>query len=132
MHRHAFEAVDHTIRDIMKIIDESYESKPFGNKILILGGDFRQVLPNVKNGTESEIVNSYVNNSDLCSYFKNLRLTINMRLNTLSNDSSAKDFSEYLLRVGECKETYFVDDGGSTDYKKVANDLVVNVDEKKL
>ncbi|PKY59699.1 hypothetical protein RhiirA4_482673 [Rhizophagus irregularis] len=33
-HRHAFEAVDRTLRDLMKAVDHSLEEKPFGGKVI--------------------------------------------------------------------------------------------------
>ena len=35
MHRHAFEALDRTLRDIMKVKDPQFENVPFGNKIIL-------------------------------------------------------------------------------------------------
>ena len=49
MHRHAFEALDRSLRDIMGQIDPKNFDIPFGNKIIVFGGDFRQTLPVVKN-----------------------------------------------------------------------------------
>ena len=40
-HRHAFEAVDRTLRDLMKAVDQSLKEKPFGGKVIVFGGDFR-------------------------------------------------------------------------------------------
>jgi len=42
MHRHAFEALDRTLRDLMKVKDPALEDTPFGGKIIVFGGDFRQ------------------------------------------------------------------------------------------
>ncbi|CAN6581415.1 unnamed protein product [Malus baccata var. baccata] len=42
MHRHAFEALDRTFKDLIDI------DLPFGGKILKFGGDFRQVLPVIR------------------------------------------------------------------------------------
>ena len=44
MNRWAFEALDRSLRDIMS------NDIPFGNKIIICGGDFRQILPVIKKG----------------------------------------------------------------------------------
>jgi len=33
LHRHAFEAVDRTLRDLMKAVDPLLEEKPFGGKL---------------------------------------------------------------------------------------------------
>ncbi len=40
MHRWTFEAVDHTLRDLMQL-DDALAEKIFGGKIVVLGGDFR-------------------------------------------------------------------------------------------
>ena len=42
--RHCMEAFDRTLRDIMHC------NKPFGGKCLLMGGDFRQILPVIRKG----------------------------------------------------------------------------------
>ncbi|KAL4619722.1 hypothetical protein ACB092_06G100700 [Castanea dentata] len=44
VNRRALESLDRTFKDIMEV------NLPFGGKVLILGGDFRQVLPVVPKG----------------------------------------------------------------------------------
>jgi len=58
MHRYAFEAVDRTLKDLMKAVDPALEGKPFGGKVIVFGGDFRQILPVVVKGGREEIVGS--------------------------------------------------------------------------
>ncbi|XP_061365846.1 uncharacterized protein LOC133309124 [Gastrolobium bilobum] len=45
VHRFCFEALDKTLRDVLRFSDTSYVDIPFGGKIVVLGGDFRQILP---------------------------------------------------------------------------------------
>ncbi|XP_016566108.1 uncharacterized protein LOC107864263 [Capsicum annuum] len=45
MHRYCFEALDKTLRDILRFEDISNLDRPFGVKTVVLGGDFRQILP---------------------------------------------------------------------------------------
>ncbi|GKC93343.1 ATP-dependent DNA helicase PIF1, partial [Tanacetum coccineum] len=45
--RHAIEAVDCTMQDIIG------DSRVFGGKVMVIGGDFRQVLPVVRRGTRA-------------------------------------------------------------------------------
>ena len=40
-HKHIFECVDRTLRDIMGAVDELNKTKLFGGKVMLLGGDFR-------------------------------------------------------------------------------------------
>ena len=50
--RFAIEMVDRNLRDIM----DSTEN--FGGKVIVFGGDFRQVLPVVPHGTRTKTVNA--------------------------------------------------------------------------
>lgn len=50
MHRHVFESVDRIVRHIMEQL-----LVPFGGKIVVFDGDFRQVLPVVVHGSQSQI-----------------------------------------------------------------------------
>ncbi|XP_021985882.1 ATP-dependent DNA helicase PIF1-like [Helianthus annuus] len=90
--RQVIEAVDRTFQDIIGV------NLPFGGKIMVMGGDFRQVLPVIKRGTRAQIVDSNLQMSPLWSLTKMMRLTINM--------SALKDrwFFEFLLRVGDGTE----------------------------
>ncbi|KAL4573550.1 hypothetical protein LXL04_020360 [Taraxacum kok-saghyz] len=91
-HRQAVEAVDRSIQDITKL------NLSFGGKIMILGGDFRQVLPVVSRGTRAQIVDSSLRMSPQWPSIKKLSLTINMR--ALADPW----FSEFLMRVGDGEE----------------------------
>jgi ATP-dependent DNA helicase PIF1 len=42
-HKYAFEAIDRTFRDLMGSLDKDMENVMFGGKVILLGGDFRQV-----------------------------------------------------------------------------------------
>ncbi|KAL0301815.1 UNVERIFIED_CONTAM: hypothetical protein Sradi_6458300 [Sesamum radiatum] len=90
--RKAFETVDRTLRDILGV------DLPFGGKAMILGRDFRQVVPVVIGGTKSEIINASVVQSPLWSNVKLLHLSENMKA---QNDEV---FSDFLLRIGNSDE----------------------------
>ena len=57
------------------------ESVPFGGKVFIASGDWRQILPVVRRGTRASIIGSCLKRSYLWNEFKVLHLTINMRVN---------------------------------------------------
>ena len=112
MHSHAFEALDRSLRDMMGAINPVFYQVPFGNIIMVFGGDFRQILPVVKKGTQSDIVKASFNRSKLWPNIKVLKLKTNMRVQSMTgNDQkSAKEFSDYLIQIGEGTEptyTYF-------------------------
>jgi len=58
-HRHCFEAVDRHLRDIRNC------DKPFGGIVVILGGDFAQILPVIKHGSRANIVLACLRKSPL-------------------------------------------------------------------
>ena len=49
--------------------------KPFGNKVIVLLGDFRQTCPVIRNGTRAQVVNALIKSSPLWPLFTVCRLT---------------------------------------------------------
>ena len=88
--RYALEIVDRTLKSIMK------NDLPFGGKIMVLGGDFRQLLPIKVNGTRDEILNLSIKNSILWNKFSTYELKTNMRV--LQEEI---EFAKFLLDVGD-------------------------------
>ncbi|XP_073138923.1 uncharacterized protein [Henckelia pumila] len=87
--RFAIEAVDRTLQDIVGV------SKPFGGKVVVLGGDFMQVLPVIPKASVQETINGSLVKSYLYKQMKQLVLFENMRART---DPA---FGDFLLRVGK-------------------------------
>jgi hypothetical protein len=65
MHCRAFEAVDRTLRDLMQSDDAQATEKIFGGKTVVLGGDFRQILPVIPKGGREDIVSASLPRSHL-------------------------------------------------------------------
>jgi hypothetical protein len=76
--RHIFEAVDRTLKDIFGAVDPKFEHIPYGGRLFVFGGDFRQTLPVIPNGSRSDIIDQCINRSVLWQYVANFRLQINM------------------------------------------------------
>lgn len=87
--RSALELIDRTLRDLMN------NNLPFGGKTMLLGGDFRQLLPVTPNATRCELVNSSIKFSFLWKYFTIFSLSENMR--ALPGEI---EFAKYLLSLG--------------------------------
>ncbi|XP_074358165.1 uncharacterized protein LOC141697602 [Apium graveolens] len=62
-HRHCFEALDKSLRDILSTRYEDSRSKPFGGLIVVCGGDFRQILPVIPQGERADIIDASLNSS---------------------------------------------------------------------
>ncbi|PIO74529.1 hypothetical protein TELCIR_03456 [Teladorsagia circumcincta] len=69
----ALEAVDVLLKDIM------HNDEPFFRKVIVIGGDFRQVIPVVEHGQREYLVDACVHKSILWKLFSIHRLTVNMR-----------------------------------------------------
>jgi len=80
MHHRAFEAVDWTLHDLMQLDDAQTTEKIFGGKTVVLGGDFRQILPVVPKGGQKDIISASLPQLHLWQHVTILRLHINMRV----------------------------------------------------
>ena len=130
LNRFGFEALDRSMRDIMGQVDPKYANIPFGNKIIVFGGDFRQILPVIKKGTRSDIVKAAFNRSYLWDNVKIFKLKINMRINKVkgSDKKEAKEFSDYLLEIGEGRVKTKTDTELSyIDYIDIPKKLIQNM-----
>ncbi|XP_052128926.1 uncharacterized protein LOC127750686 [Frankliniella occidentalis] len=81
--------LDRFLRDLMR------KEEPFGSKIIILGGDFKQILPVVPGGSRADIVDAAVTSSNLWPLFEKYELTRNQRA------LEDQEYAEWLLKVGE-------------------------------
>jgi hypothetical protein len=100
MHHRIFEAVDHTLRDLMQLDDAHAIDRIFGGKIVVLGGDFRQILPVVPKGGREDIVNASLLRSHLWQHVTILHLHINMRV-MATNSKEQREFAKWVLNVGD-------------------------------
>ena len=87
--RQNVEALDNCLWDIMGRSDLL-----FGGKTVVLGGDFRQVLPVVRKGSRAQIVGASLRRSYLWESMRHLKLIRNMRA------QSDLWFADYLLCIG--------------------------------
>jgi hypothetical protein len=79
---------------------------PFGGKVVVFGGDFRQCLPGVSRGFWVIIVFAAFSRSVLWRHVRVLILTENMRLRV---NPLSRPYVEYLLRVGNGQEFSIID-----------------------
>ncbi len=50
-HKHVFEVVNRTLQHVLGAVDPALKDILFGGKVVVMGGDFRQLLPVVPRGT---------------------------------------------------------------------------------
>ena len=94
--RFILEAFDRSMRALRQ------SDKPFGGLIVLLGGDFRQVLPVIPRAPPPQIVSRTLKRMGIWSEVVKLRLTDNMRvLRSTDFIEERLDFCKFLLDVGE-------------------------------
>jgi ATP-dependent DNA helicase PIF1 len=104
INRLAFEAFERTMRDVMNKMVAGASKFPFGGKTIVLGGDFRQILPVVPKGGRADVVHATINSSPLWRRCTVLRLTQNMRLQFSENSEQNKslhEFAKWILDIGD-------------------------------
>jgi len=125
MHKHGFEALDKTLKDILSFDDPDNSKTLFGGKVVVFGGDFRQILPVVQNGSRHDVVNASLSSSYIWQSCKILKLTKNMRLTTgihTTNIEKTDTFAKWLLDVGEGK---FSDDNEGEQLIDIPDELLI-------
>ncbi|XP_072025234.1 ATP-dependent DNA helicase pif1-like [Amphiura filiformis] len=93
--RRILEAVNRSMQDIRK------NKRTFGGVTVVLAGDWRQILPIVRKGSRSAIINACIKSSPLWSDVKVMKLTRNMRVAMAGGDEC--DYAKHLLDIGEGK-----------------------------
>lgn len=87
--KYALDAVNILLQDVMN------NKEVFGGKLLVLGGDFRQVFPVVRRGTRADCVDVSLKKSVLWPHFKVMQLVTNMRA------AGKHRWSVLLLHIGK-------------------------------
>jgi len=132
MNKLCFQAFDRRLRDIMRARNEDNADKPFGGKVVVLGGDFRQILPVVRKGSRYDIVNSSINYFDLWQYCTVLKLSQNMRLKSVVSNESAidiKEFADWILKIRD--RNMNLKDSGEANIS-IPTDLLIQESETPL
>jgi hypothetical protein len=128
--RYCFEALDRTLRDVLSSNDAAKSSLPFGGKTVILGGDFRQVLPVIEGGSRNEIIDASLIASPLWRHVTVLSLKENMRLNRPGLSAVDREelsaFSRWILDIGNGDIPGNARDGeDSGSWIKIPDDLIL-------
>ena len=101
LHHHNVGALDRWLQELMdnKLL--------FGGKLVVICGDFRQILPVIPRGNRADIVRANLKSSHLWKYCTTLRLTTNMRIQRMidrnptdDNRERLNNFGDWLLSIG--------------------------------
>ena len=124
-HKFLLEGLDRTLRDLAHEPGQDPDDlPPFAGKVVLLGGDFRQVLPVSRKASRAQVVASCLSRSALWKNFAKYRLTENMRVMRIAGPqdrSRLARFADWLLRVGEGVQPVETDDLIDVGHMSVAD-----------
>ena len=92
-HKSCFEAVNWTLNDICHVSDSCL----FGKIPTVLGGDFAQILPVVRRGSQQATVQACLQHSSLWDSLQVLRLKTSMRIEANNSNQIFIDFLKSLV-----------------------------------
>ncbi|XP_017250804.1 uncharacterized protein LOC108221436 [Daucus carota subsp. sativus] len=90
----------------MKSVEPRCFHLPFGGINIVVGGDFRQILPVIPGSSRSEVVAAGISRSKLWDNVRLHTLVKNMRINRGSNEADVermKKFAQWVLDIGDEK-----------------------------
>jgi len=93
----AFNAMDRTFRDLTHI------DAPFGDKTILICGDWRQILAVVKRGNYADTVNATLKRTKMWDKLTKFKLSVNLRV-----DPRQKEWANTVLHIGNGTEGPFV------------------------
>ena len=118
------EMLDRSLQDIIGV------EQPFGGKIIILSGDFRQCLPVVPGANRGGITDRCINRSHLWSHFTVMELKLNKRANKSNNaaaNAAIDKYDEWTVSIGDGTAPVVEGD----NLIQLPEDLCVEIDPSK-
>ncbi|KAL0385786.1 UNVERIFIED_CONTAM: ATP-dependent DNA helicase PIF1 [Sesamum radiatum] len=104
MHRHGFEAVNKTLKDLLKGAENFSANKPFCGKLCVLGGDFKQI---------------------------NMRLMA--QANSTHSHDQLRSFAEWINLIGEGRARCLsFTDGGESDWIEIPEEFLIENSDNSL
>ncbi|XP_057755397.1 uncharacterized protein LOC130974539 [Arachis stenosperma] len=118
-----FETLDRTLRDLLSVTDQHKTHQPFGGKVMVLGGDFRQILLVIAKESRHDILSSAINSFHLWLFCKVLKLHTNMRLlmSSLGQRDDYKYFQSRAILALMLESVEKVNDFVSTIFPEMEN-----------
>lgn len=113
MHRYQLEALDLTLRDVMKTVDPNLEKKPFGlwRQGRRARGRLSADAACAEEASRAQILDAALTRADCWGKFTIFRLSENMRVaNAIGDRSELEAFAAWLLRLGEGALDHDADD----------------------
>ena len=131
MNRLAFEAVHRHLQDICD------NQNAFGGKLVLFGGDFRQILPVITHGSRESIVAATIHRAIFWNDCSVLHLRINMRLQRIDEPNetvpNVEEFARWILEVGDGQvQGIAISDDGEPNWIKIPEEFLIRNESNGL
>jgi len=131
MNRLAFEVVDHHLKDICD------NQNVFSEKLVHLGGDFRQILPVITHRSREAIVITTIHRAIFWNECSILHLRISMRLQRIDEPNetmpNVKEFARWILQVGDGQvQGIAISDDGEPNWIKILKEFLIRNEDNGL
>ncbi|XP_071688036.1 uncharacterized protein [Rutidosis leptorrhynchoides] len=117
--------------------DETNRTRLFGRMPILLGGDFRQILPVIPKGKRQEVVHACINRSNLWNHCQLHTLTRIMRVNEYAPDGAIDTrkrlFNKWVLDIGDGNVPASTRDGeDEATWIKIPDEYIVESDTSPI
>ena len=92
--KNLYETIDRSFRELLE------NDLPYGGKVILHSGDWKQILPVIQGGSRADIVQATLKCSYLWEHIKVFCLTENVRIKN-ANCPDASEYDQWLIDVGE-------------------------------
>ncbi|XP_052110302.1 uncharacterized protein LOC127741590 [Arachis duranensis] len=132
LNKFCFKVLNKCLKDVLRF-DHGYNPDAlFSGKVVVLRGDFRQILPVIPRGSREEIVHACINASYLWQSCHVLQLTENMRLGHGPQDIhnvQLEEFTDWLLQIGD---GLFGDSANCESVIRIPDNLLLDIESPSL
>ena len=120
-HKHLLSAFDASMRNLTGV------QLPWGGKMIVFAGDYAQCLAVVRRGNRSQIVNGQACKSDLWRNVTTMKLTLNMRAQTMvgAEREQQEQWSQFLLDLGNGRLPAVAEGAPTTDTVQLPDDICI-------
>lgn len=119
VHKHYFEALNRTLKDLVWTVDPANENLQFGSKTIIFGENFIHILPIIPKGSRNEVVNTMINYSFLHKHYTTFRLTKNIRPQSMAFVVESSNLKKLIGWISSASDDIVTEENIKINKKKI-------------
>ena len=92
-HRYLYECLNRSLQDVRS------NNKSLGGLTIFFSGDWKQILPVVKRGSQAQVIDATLKKSHIWENIQTLELHFNHRVQSLQNIWNT-NYADYIVEIG--------------------------------